>query len=249
MDVQLLNHFGTDADICSSARVSYNNRTVEKTDKENQRLLDYLAVHGHASPFEQSQYRFFMRVPLFVFGQIVRHRTASINCKSYRYTEVDDFEEFFIPDEFRRRDEKKQGSSDEIIENNDVMRELCQQKCANDLKFYKLLLENKICREQARIFLPQNLFTEFVWSIDFRNLFHFIRLRSHHTAQKEIRFIAEKLYEIARRCNPMACNAMHLSEKVVTKAELGFIIRDDIESIPSKSRREEVQDMVNQLRG
>lgn len=248
MYVELLNHFGTDEEICAAARISYNNHKVQKTDIENQRLLDYLAIHDHSTPFEMSEYQFLIKIPLFVFGQLVRHRTASINCKSYRYTEVEDFTEFFIPDEFREANDKKQGSSDKIIDNNEFVKEICEEKCANDLRFYQLLLENLVCREQARIFLPQNVYTEFVWKIDFRNLFHFIKLRIHSTAQKEIQNLAIKLYEIARKKNPMACNAMHLSDKVVTKTELGYIVRDDIDGIKSKSRREELKKLVEECR-
>lgn len=246
MYVKLLNHFGTDQEICAAARISYNNHNQIKTDADNQKLLDYLAIHGHSSPFEQAEYQFLIKIPLFVFGQLVRHRTASINCKSYRYTEVEDATEFFIPDSFREANEKKQGSSDRIIDNNEFIKEICEQKCSNDLKFYTLLLEEGVCREQARMFLPQNVYTEFVWKIDFRNLFHFIKLRIHSTAQKEIQDLAIKLYEIARVKNPMACNAMHLSEKIITKQELKFILKNDIDGIKSQSRKAELKKLIEE---
>jgi thymidylate synthase (FAD) len=244
-EVKLLNHFGTDEEICASARISYNNHGLKKTDAQNQGLLNYLAIHSHLSPFEMAEYQFYIKIPLFVFGQLVRHRTANINCKSYRYTEVEEEFEFYVPKILRKTDEKKQGSSDEPIVNNSMVVEICQEKCRNDLRFYKKLLEEGVCREQARIFLPQNIFTEFVWKIDLRNLYHFIKLRIHSTAQKEIQVVAEKLYDFIKEKNPMAYEALQGSQKDITIEELKYILKHDIDSIPSASRRKEIEQILS----
>jgi flavin-dependent thymidylate synthase len=204
-------------------------------------------VCGNSSPFEQAEYQFFIKLPLFVFGQLVRHRTANINCKSYRYTEVEDLIEFYIPKFFRQTDEKKQGSSSLPIENNSMIVELCQEKCRNDFRFYKKLLEEGVCREQARMFLPQNIFTEFVWKIDLRNLYHFIDLRIHHTAQAEIQVLAQKLLFFVKEKNPMTYNALSNSKKDITIEELKYIMRHDIGSLPSVSRRKEIEKILNEV--
>ena len=242
--VRLLNHFGTDKEICASARISYNNHGLQKTDAQNQGLLNYLAIHSHNSPFEQAEYQFLIKLPLFVFGQLVRHRTANINCKSYRYTEVEEEIEFYVPKILRQTDEKKQGSSSLPIENNSMIVELCQEKCRNDLRFYKKLFEEGVCREQARMFLPQNIFTEFVWKIDLRNLYHFINLRIHHTAQSEIQELAQKLLFFVKEKNPMTYNALSQSRKDITTEELKYILRHDIASLPSVSRRKEIEKIL-----
>jgi thymidylate synthase (FAD) len=178
---------------------------------------------------------------------LVRHRTANINCKSYRYTEVEEEIEFFIPKFFRQTDEKKQGSSSLPIYNNSMVVELCQEKCRNDLRFYKQLLEEGVCREQARMFLPQNVFTEFVWKIDLRNLAHFINLRIHHTAQSEIQVLAQKLLFFIREKNPMAYNALSSAKKDITIEELKYILKHDIDGIKSASRRKEITNILNEV--
>lgn len=204
-------------------------------------------VCGNSSPFEMAEYQFHIKLPLFVFGQLVRHRTANINCKSYRYTEVEEEVEFFIPKFFRQTDEKKQGSSSLPIYNNSMVVELCQEKCRNDLRFYKQLLEEGVCREQARMFLPQNVFTEFVWKIDLRNLYHFINLRIHHTAQSEIQALAQKLLFFIKEKNPMAYNALSNSKKDITIEELKYILRHDIDGINSVSRRKEIENIIKKI--
>jgi thymidylate synthase (FAD) len=245
--IRLLNHFGTDKEICASARISYNNHGLQKSDAENQKLLNYLAIHSHLSPFEMAEYQFFIRLPLFVFGQLVRHRTANINCKSYRYTEVEEEIEFYTPKILRKTDEKKQGSSSLPIENNSMVVELCQEKCRNDLRFYKKLLTEGVCREQARMFLPQNIFTEFVWKIDLRNLYHFIDLRIHHTAQVEIQELAQKLLFFVKEKNPMTYNALSNLKKDITKEELKYILNHDIDGIKSVSRRKEIEKILSEF--
>ena len=204
-------------------------------------------VCGNSSPFEMAEYQFFIRLPLFVFGQLVRHRTANINCKSYRYTEVEEEIEFYTPKILRKTDEKKQGSSSLPIENNSMVVELCQEKCRNDLRFYKKLLTEGVCREQARMFLPQNIFTEFVWKIDLRNLYHFIDLRIHHTAQVEIQELAQKLLFFVKEKNPMTYNALSKSKKDITKEELKYILNHDIDGIKSVSRRKEIEKILSEF--
>jgi thymidylate synthase (FAD) len=97
------------------------------------------------------------------------------------------------------------------------------------------------------MFLPQNIFTEFVWKIDLRNLYHFIDLRIHHTAQVEIQELAQKLLFFIREKNPMAYNALSSAKKDITIEELKYILKHDIDGIKSASRRKEITNILNEV--
>lgn len=84
--VVLLDVFGSDARIAESARVSYGKGT-KKTSNDNA-LIRYLLRHKHTSPFEMCEVLFYLKVPIFVARQLVRHRTANINEVSGRYSEM-----------------------------------------------------------------------------------------------------------------------------------------------------------------
>jgi thymidylate synthase (FAD) len=69
------------------------------------------------------------------------------------------------------------------------------------------MLDEGIARELARINLPVSAYTEFYWQIDLSNLFHFLQLRLHAHAQKEIRDYAKILADIAKSVAPTAYEA------------------------------------------
>jgi len=173
MKVELLGIFGDDSTIVESARISFNKE--DKTDhKQNEKLIRYLMKNKHTSPFEMVEYRFKIHCPIFVARQIVRHRTASINELSGRYTEYEP--EYFIPDLERIKGKgilNKQGSEGEVSEfakkNFRKKLESNSEKCHKD---YGKFLNLGISNELARMTLPVNTYTTFIWKIDLHNLFH-----------------------------------------------------------------------------
>lgn len=196
--VQLVDSMGNDKSIVDAARVSFGKDTNDiDFNQKDSRLLSYLWRNKHTSPFEMVQFKFHVKCPLIVRGHIFRHRTGKFNEVSRRYTS-DDIH-FYIPTEFRKQsDNNRQASTDEVIreiEGNSV--ESIMSEWSKMSKFiYDNLIEQGVAREQARMVLPQNMYTRFYFSIDLHNLLHFIEIRDHADAQYETRLYAKAFRDI-----------------------------------------------------
>jgi thymidylate synthase (FAD) len=203
--VRLVDYLGGDQRIVQSARVSYGEGT--KSYREDKGLIDYLLRNQHTSPFEQVSLTFHCKMPIFVARQWVRHRTAKLNEISGRYSVMKD--EFYVPAEAAialQSADNKQGRSTEPV-SSDVkakVLDLLQAGQKNAFAGYEALLDEGLARELARINLPLSLYTEWYWTIDLHNLFHFLQLRLDPHAQMEIRVYAEAMLEITRAVAPMA---------------------------------------------
>lgn len=203
--VRYIDHMGSDERICEAARISY--KAPSKGVEQDRKLINYLYRNMHSSPFEQVNITFNIKLPLFVQGQLIRHRTARVNQVSARYTEMTD--EFYFPTEWRKQDDKnKQGSKNGLTK-------LQQKQCLNSLVTicheaytqYEGMLEIGAAREMARMILPQNLYTEIYWNIDLNNLMKFFRLRLDEHSQFEIREYAKGIYKIFEELFPMCSDA------------------------------------------
>ena len=206
--VRLVDYLGNDERIALSARVSYGEGT--KTRREISGLIDYLLRNEHTSPFEQVNFTFHLKMPIFVARQWMRHRTARINEISGRYSIMKD--EFFVPeggDIAEQSEDNKQGRAEDPVPEElqhsiqKTLRENQEQLYAS----YQKLIKQGIAREIARINLPLSLYTEFYWQIDLHNLFHFLRLRLHAHAQLEIRRYAQSILSIIQLVCPIASAA------------------------------------------
>jgi len=200
--VTLKDVMGSDADIVNAARVSYNN---DEKDNYSAGLIDYLMRHKHTSPFEMVEYKFELQMPIYIARQWFRHRTAhwsSFNEVSARYTEVED--KFYTPFEFsvNNKDNKQAGN---VIVNNEKTANWGNTVMTNNsicFLNYNNLLASGVSREDARMVLPLNTLTRFIWKIDLSNLLHFILLRNDPTAQHLIREYANVLASIVEQINP-----------------------------------------------
>ncbi len=202
--IRLVEYMGNDWSVVKSARVSFGQD--RKTDEEDARLIRYLMLHDHMTPFEHIVYKFHVSCPLFVRAQWFRHRTWSYNEISRRYTSTK--LQFYIPTRYRKQDLKnKQGSvfSDEI--NNDIAYETVKKQTELGLNAYHILIEMGIAREHARMILPQNMYTEFYGTVNLRNLLHFTRLRIAPEAQWEIRQYANAILSILEKTVPISLKA------------------------------------------
>jgi len=194
---------GTDAKPAITARNSFRNKAV-KTDEENRKLTNYLLRNAHNTPIEFNELHFYMKMPIFVARQLVRHRTASINEVSLRYVEAAN--EFYIP-EFdrcqRQSVSNKQGSSEELVDDPTYVRSIIQNSGNRDYANYQKLLEIGLAKELARTVLPLGTFTEWHWKCDLHNTFHMLGLRLDSHAQYEIRVYAEAVYTLVKEEWPM----------------------------------------------
>ena len=206
--VRLIDVMGDDAAIVQAARVSYGSGT--KKVLEDRGLIRYLLRHAHTTPFEMVEFKFHVKLPIFVARQWIRHRTANVNEYSGRYSEMKD--EFYTPNPQDIRPQSvlnKQGRSEETLPEGMAEQAANAFKAGQDEAYaqYQEFLEMGIAREIARINLPVSNYTEWYWKIDLHNLFHFLRLRIDSHAQYEIRVFAEAIAELVKPFVPHAWEA------------------------------------------
>jgi len=216
--VRLVDQMGDDRAIVQAARVSYGEGT--KTVREDKALIDYLMRHGHTSPFEMVVFKFHVKAPIFVVRQWFRHRTASANEVSGRYSVLK--EEFYEPEAWRGQAKRNRQASEGSFEDEEAGL-LLRRVEEEAYRAYRTLLEKGVAREMARMVLPLNLYTEFYWKQDLHNLFHFLRLRLAPEAQWEIRRYAEAIAGIVKERVPLAWAAFEehvLGGALLSRTEL-----------------------------
>jgi len=180
-----------------------------KTPKEDESLIRYLMRNRHTSPFEQVEFKFHCAMPIFVARQWVRHRMASLNEFSGRYTELPD--KFYIPkiDAVRKQSSLNKQGSEGIhdVELATAFLEGLRADCEQMYSKYIVAKDQSIARELARIGLPVNLYTQWYWKIDLKNLLDFLALRCDTHAQYEIRVFADALLQLIAPMVPYTVRA------------------------------------------
>ena len=193
--VELQSLMGNDLAIVNAARTSFLGES--KGDEKDKRLLFYLLRNAHTSPFEMVEFKFRIRCPLVTWWQLVRHRTASLNLQSGRYTPFEE-DDFYVPSEWRLQAKDNKQASEGVLEGPDS-EQLTQDLIDHYTQSYELYrhaLEKGVAREMARLFLPGfAVYYTGIWKIDAHNLMHFLRLRMANDAQYEIRVYAQTIYE------------------------------------------------------
>ena len=208
--VTLVDYMGTDRSIVEAARVSYG-RTEDRSDAEDKKNLRYMMSHRHTSPFEMCEIKILCDLPIFSARQMIRHRTASVNEASLRYSEAADV--YFVPPAEScapQSASNKQGREEIAIggENAAEIRKLIEgHNVASHALYEKLAKELGLTRELARIVLPVSLHTRWIWKIDVHNLLHFLGLRCDPHAQKEIREFANAIASIVQAWLPWTWEA------------------------------------------
>lgn len=202
--IRLVEFMGGDQGVVDSARVSYGSKS--KGAEQDRKLIAYLMKHSHMTPFEHSVFKFHVSCPIFVMRQWIRHRMASYNEISARYTEMKD--EFYIPSAWRAQDFKnKQGSIKSADIDNAAVTARFNAQVEASLKCYRELLAAGVAREMARMILPVNLYTQFYWTINARSLMNFITLRADVHAQWEIQQYAQVLARLFAQKMPWTWEA------------------------------------------
>lgn len=203
--VGLVEHMGGDRGVVQAARVSYRSGGLTTPEKDR-KLIGYLLAHDHGTPFEHAVLKFHIKAPIFVARQWFRHRMASYNEVSGRYTELKD--EFYIPEAWRVQDTvNKQGSVAGIGLSHKQWRAVLSDSCHRAMETYQQMLADGISKEMARMVLPVNLYTEFYWTVNARSLMNFIKLRSEAHAQWEIRQYSNALWPMFARVMPWTAEA------------------------------------------
>lgn len=191
--------------IAEAARCSYQRGT--KTVSEDKVLIRYLMRHMHTSPFEMIEFKFHVKLPIFVARQKIRHRTASLNELSGRYSEMP--EEYYIPsdDDVRVQSKTNKQGSEGLSEYALTFIDTVKQHSKECFEVYHDMLDKGVAKEQSRMCLPLNTYTEWYWKMDLKNLLHFLDLRCDNHAQKEIRVYADAMLELVKKIVPWTIDA------------------------------------------
>ena len=191
--VALVDCMGDDAAIVQAARVSYGAGTRAVSD--DRQLIRYLMRHAHTTPFEMAELKFIVRVPMDCWRQWIRHRTASVNEYSTRYSlAIDSTQATGVAEWRTQATSNRQGSADPLTAATGERFSAAERDLQDHARrVYEERLEAGIAREQARKDLPLSTYTEAYWKIDLHNLFHFLALRMEPHAQLEIRRYAEAI--------------------------------------------------------
>ena len=217
MSVELVDVMGTDLSVVNAARVSFAKDASNFTEEQNNKLIKYLAKHGHWSPFAHAFLSFRIKVPLFVGRQLQKHQVGlSWNEVSRRY--VDDAPEFYVPSSWRARPESsiKQGSStslvDILIEHGTNGKNGIEDPFLDSIQIaleaYNHMLNRGVAPEQARMILPQNMMTEFIWSGSLMAFVRVVKQRSDPHAQQESQEVAAMLAQEVSRLFPVSFEAL-----------------------------------------
>jgi thymidylate synthase (FAD) len=218
--IRVVDYMGDDAAIVQAARVSYGAGT--KKVHEDRGLIRYLLRNAHTTPFEMCMLKLHIRVPMDCWRQWIRHRTASVNEYSTRYSEAISDQQTTRPAEWRLQTAQNKQGSEGFLDGKtgEALSEGEANFHRSAWELYQSRLAYGVAREQARKDLPLSTYTEAYWAIDLHNLLHFLHLRMDEHAQYEIRQYAALIgEEIVARWVPIVweafrdyrMNAMRLS--------------------------------------
>lgn len=216
--IRVVDYMGDDAAVVQAARVSYGRGT--KKVSEDRGLIRYLMRHSHTTPFEMAEIKIHVKLPIFVARQWIRHRTASVNEYSARYSILD--KEFYVPDSSHlaaQSSTNKQGREDQSLDDSAWVLDLLRNESERSYRGYTSLLNTSedgspldngrmgLARELARMNLSLNFYTQWYWKTNLHNLLNFLKLRADPHAQYEIRVYAEKLLDITEKWVPLTFEA------------------------------------------
>ncbi len=208
--IRVVDYMGGDDAVVQAARVSYGAGT--KSVRDDRALIRYLLSHNHTTPFEMAELKLHVKMPIFIARQWIRHRTASVNEYSARYSILD--REYYIPDaealaaqsQTNRQGRGEAVGADEKVESIDTIVRGAESAYKD---YLSLLNEDEqgeqldpsklgLARELARSVLPVSFYTQWYWKIDLHNLLRFLELRMDLHAQWEIRQYALKIADIVK---------------------------------------------------
>ena len=240
-----------DAAVVQAARVSYGQGT--KKINEDRGLIRYLLRHRHTTPFEMLEFKFHVAMPIFIARQWIRHRTASVNEYSARYSIVPD--RFYKPsiDQVRKQSAaNRQGGEqrfaadpaaapDEARTAEEFLKYLDEAEAMYEK--YQRLTEAGVSREMARIALPVSVYTEWYWKCDLHNILRFLSLRMDSHAQEEIRIYAQAMWSLLEPIVPLTMEAFRdyeLDSVRLTRLEVEAL-RSGSPSIAGDNKREQAE--------
>ena len=210
--IEVVDSLGDDLTVVNSARVSFGKRK-KYWDKSDERLVRYLAKHKHYSPFRHLQVQFHIKAPEFVMRQWYKHvvgieTTSNSSAKDHAWNEISgryvEVEDFYYPSVWRKQSDDNKQASEGVLDDlqqkrmtsvfNEYMRQVEMA--------YDRMIDAGMAKEQARIILPLNQYTEVYWTASFQAIMNFIELRNEKTSQIEIQEYAKVMLEQMKEVFP-----------------------------------------------
>lgn len=211
--VEIIDWLGSDLTVVNAARVSMGKRK-QVFDEKDDKLIHFLVEHDpdipHTAPFRHVVVQFHFKMPEFVARQFYKHIVgADYAFKDHAWNEISgryvEYEEFWHPEYFRiSAPTIKQGSIDTPHDNSEQLIEEYKQLTKQVNEFYQKMVIAGVAKEQARTILGINLYTEFIWTASLHCIAHFVNLRDHPHAQKEIQEYAVIVDELMTGIAPVA---------------------------------------------
>lgn len=224
MSVELIDHMGSDLSVVNAARVSFDKASswelhpvgrlhpeypyAESLSEKDAKLVAYLAKYNHWSPFAHTSVQLRIKAPIFVARQLVKHQVGGVwNEVSRRY--VDSEPEFYFPEVWRGRptDGAKQGSSGEF-HSQYAPGDYLQDVTSDAVLAYNAMIEDGVAPEQARMILPQNMQTEWIWTGSVMFFARVCKQRLDPHAQQESREIAKLISDCVQPLFPASWAAL-----------------------------------------
>lgn len=208
MKVELIDSMGNDLRVANVARVSFN-KWKEELDDKDVKLIHYLAKHEHTSPFRHTAISVRCEAPIFIARQLGKHQVGlAWNEVSRRY--VDDEPKFYYPKEWRSKPDGsiKQGSG-EPVEHSEHIDNWYIDSIGECTETYNAMLRRGVAPEQARMVLPQSMYTSWIWTGSLQAFHHIYRLRIEEHAQKEAQEFAQMLADVIQPIFPNCWEALN----------------------------------------
>lgn len=207
----LVDHVGTDLTTVNAARVSYGAESKEMTERDS-RLVDFLAEHGHVTPFRHAHVTLRCKAPIFLARQLGKHQVGfSWNEISRRYKDGDAIEiEFYSPDLVLGRPDKLMTETAAPLPHDIAsdMRMYMANAAKSAIREYKALIGFGVAPEQARMVLPQSMITEWIWTGSLYGWANLHNQRSSEHAQYEARLFAEEVNKIMSELFPVCWESL-----------------------------------------
>ena len=230
MKAEYISSMGTDLTVVNAARVSFDSESDYEYNpigddgwegnisERDAKLIKYLATHGHWTPFSHPQITMRYTVPIFIARQEFKHIVGfTRNEVSRRY--VDDTPEFYVPDSWRSRPQGsvKQGSGGtftEMLYNEDEdgftssVYDEYDGVIQNSIEVYEKMIEKGVAPEQARMVLPQSMYTSYYITGSLAAFARMVKQRSDPHAQVEIQELAKMVSEVIEPLFPVSWAAL-----------------------------------------
>lgn len=213
MDVQYVDHMGSDINVVNAARVSFAKEAKEFDLEKDTKLINYLAKHNHWSPLAHTSISIRVKAPIFMARQFVKHQIGLVwNEESRRY--IDDTPEFYKPHVWRKRPENAKQGSDGTLEQYESLWEfenIYEDYTAHieeSLSFYEHMLQEGVAPEMARSVLPQSTMTNWIWTGSLVAFARICKLRLDSHAQKEAQELAQKINDVVSPLYPVSWAAL-----------------------------------------